>query len=79
MPLSSGLFIMFLTMVFIFFVIAFFKWVLSVRETYSKKSGLGPVLIMIITFPIALIALLFYVWGAYETAKGIRNWMHKDN
>jgi len=76
---GMGYFIMLLTFAFIFSFAALIIWTDDVRAFYRKKHGLVPTLIKIITFPIWLFGILFCAWGAYETAKGIRNWMHKDN
>jgi hypothetical protein len=76
---TMGMFIMLLTVVFVFSIAALIIWTDDVRLFYRKKHGLIPTLIKIITFPIWLFGILFCAWGAYETAKGVRNWMHKSN
>lgn len=74
---GMGLFIALLTMIFLASCGALIIWTDSVRAFYRKKHGLIPTLIKIITFPIWLFGILFCAWGAYETAKGVRNWMHE--
>jgi hypothetical protein len=76
---TMGLFIMALTVVFIGSFAALIIWTDSVRDFYKGKSGILATLIKIITFPIWLFGIIFCAWGAYETAKGVRNWMHKSN
>lgn len=75
---TMGLFIMLLTIVFLFSFAALIIWTDHIREFYNKKRGPVGTLIKIITFPIWLFGIVFCAWGAYETAKGVRNWMHKS-
>lgn len=76
---TMGLFIMALTAVFVLSFAALIIWTDSVRDFYRGKGGFFPTLIKIVTFPIWLFGILFCAWGAYETAKSVRNWMHKSN
>jgi hypothetical protein len=76
---TMGLFIMALTLVFVLSFAALIIWTDVVRDFYRGKSGILATLIKIITFPIWLFGILFCAWGAYETAKGVRNWMHKTD
>ena len=72
-----GIFTALVTMVFAFSFVGLIVWTDNVRAFYRKKHGLIPTLIKIVTFPIWLFGILFCAWGAYETAKGIRDWMHE--
>jgi len=76
---TMGIYIALTTMIFMASCGALIIWTDDVRAFYSKKHGLIPTLIKIITFPIWLFGILFCAWGAYETAKGVRNWMHKND
>jgi hypothetical protein len=74
---TMGLFIMALTVVFVLSFAALIIWTDDVRNFYRGKSGVLATLIKIVTFPIWLFGILFCAWGVYETAKGVRNWMHE--
>lgn len=76
---TMGFVIMFFTVIFMFSAAALIIWTDDVRDFYRAKSGLIPTLVKIVTFPIWLSGMLFCAWGAYETAKGVRNWMHKKD
>ena len=74
---GMGLITALVTMVFAFSFAGLIIWTDDVRAFYRKKHGLIPTVIKIITFPIWLFGILFCAWGAYETVKGVRNWMHE--
>jgi hypothetical protein len=76
---TTGVIIMAFTAVFVLSFAAFIIWIDDVRDFYRGKSGFFPTLIKIVTFPIWLFGVLFCAWGAYETAKSVRNWMHKSD
>ena len=76
---TMGMYIMLATIIFVFSFAALIIWTDHVRAFYSGKHGLIPTLIKIATFPIWLFGMLFCAWGAYETAKSVRNWMHEND
>ena len=76
---SDHLTIMGATVVWFFSLIGLFVWIEDVRAFYRNKNDPLSIVIKIITFPIWLLGLLLGLWGAYETAKGVRNWLNKND
>jgi len=67
------------TVLFMFSFGALIVWTDHVREFYNRKSGPFATFVKIITFPIWLFGVMFCAWAMYETAKDVRNWMHKND
>ena len=76
---DMGFKMMFFTIVFLISAIGLNIWNDDVRDFYANKKGGFALFIKIITFPIWLFGVLTTIWAAYETAKGVRNWMHKND
>ena len=67
------------TVIWIFSLIGLFVWIDDVRAFYRNKNDPLSIVIKIVTFPIWLLGILLGIWGMYDTAKGVRNWMHKND
>lgn len=76
---NMGFTVMFFTIIFVLSAAGLIVWNNEVREFYLGKKGLVAWLIKIITFPIWLFNVLTDIWASYQVAKGVRNWMHKND
>ena len=66
-------------MAWILSFLGFLIWIDLIRDYYRNKQDDKSKMIMTLTFPIWVFGELLAMWGAYQMAKSIRNWMRKKD